>query len=299
MKYYNNYIDLIGNTPIVKLNNIDFKSNVFAKMELLNPGGSVKDRMGRAVIEAAEKSGKLKRGGTIIEVTAGNTGIGIALAAIGKGYNIIFFVPLKFSQEKQDIMRILGAKIVNTPKDLGMQGAFEEAQKLLDSHPEYLYIRQFENQANPESHFKTTGPEIWDDLDGNVDYLVAGAGSGGTITGVGRYLKSKNPNVKIILADPQGSTMGGGVAGCYGIEGIGNTFMPKTMDMSIVDEIFKITDEESLFEIKELAKKEGILSGTSSGAALAGVRKLGKVAGNVVVILPDRGDRYLSKGIFN
>jgi cysteine synthase A len=303
MRYYENYSDLIGNTPLVKLNKIGFSTNInlFGKLELLNPGGSVKDRMGRFVIEDAEKSGRLKPGGTIIEVTAGNAGIGIAFAALGKGYNVKFFVPLKFSQEKQDIMRILGAEIINTPKELGMQGAFEKAQEMLKEHPEYVYIKQFENPANSQSHFETTGPEIWNDLDGKVDYVVAGAGSGGTIVGVARCIKSKNKNVKIILADPEGSTMGGGVAGCYAIEGIGNTFMPKVMDMSLVDEIFKVKDEEALFEVKQLAKKEGILAGTSSGAALSAARKLSNKinSGNVVVILPDRGDRYLSKGIFD
>jgi cysteine synthase A len=303
MKYYENFSDLIGNTPLVKLSKIGFSSdiNLFGKLELMNPGGSVKDRMGKLVIEDAERSGKLKSGGTIIEVTAGNAGIGIAFAAIGKGYNVKFFVPLKFSQEKQDIMRILGAEIINTPEELGMQGAFNRAQEMLKEHPEYVYIKQFENPVNAQSHFETTGPEIWNDLDGKIDYVVAGAGTGGTITGVARYLKSKNPNIKVILVDPIGSTMGGGGAGHYKIEGIGNTFMPKTMNISLVDEVFKISDEEALLEIKQLAKREGILAGTSSGAALAGVRKLAsKVkSGNIVVILPDRGDRYLSKGIFN
>jgi cysteine synthase A len=302
MKYYNNVRDLIGNTPIVKLNNINFPKeiNLFAKVELFNPGGSVKDRMGQAVIEAAEKSGKLKRGGRIVEVTAGNTGIGIALAGIGKGYKITFIVPLKFSQEKQDIMRILGAEIINTPEELGMQGAFEKAKEILKENSDAIYISQFTNQANPEAHFKTTGPEIYNDLDGNIDYIVGGAGSGGTITGVGKYLKSQNKNIKVVLADPEGSTMGGGNYGHYKIEGIGNTFMPETMDMSIVDEIFKITDEEAFAEIKLLAKTEGILAGTSSGAALSAARKLTEKIkkGNIVVILPDRGDRYLSKGIF-
>jgi cysteine synthase A len=303
MKYYENFSDLIGNTPLVKLSKINFPTgiNLFGKMELLNPGGSVKDRMGRFMIEEAENSGKLKPGGTIVEVTAGNAGIGIAFAAIGKGYNIKFFVPLKFSQEKQDIMRILGAEIINTPEELGMQGAFDKAQTVLKEHPEYVYLKQFENPANPQSHFESTGPEIWNDLGGKIDYVVAGAGSGGTITGVARYLKSKNPNIKIVLADPEGSTMGGGTAGHYKIEGIGNSFMPKAMDMSLVNEVFKVSDAEAFAEIKQLAKKEGILAGTSSGAALAGVRKLVKKvnSGNIVVILPDRGDRYLSKKIFD
>jgi cysteine synthase A len=303
MRYYNSYSDLIGNTPLIKLSNISFPKNVniFGKLELANPGGSVKDRMGRAVIKEAENSGQLKKGGTIVEVTAGNAGIGIAFAAIGKGYRIIFVVPLKFSQEKQDIMRILGAEIINTPKELGMQGAFEKAQEILKENPDAVYISQFTNKANPRAHFETTGPEIYNDLDGNIDYVVGGGGSGGTMTGTTKYLKSRTDRVKAILADPYGSTMGGGESGSYAIEGIGNTFMPETMDMSVIDEVVKISDDEAIFEIKQLAKNEGILAGTSSGAALAAARKVANRVkeGNFVAFLPDRGDRYLSKGIFN
>ncbi len=303
MKYYNNYKDLIGKTPLVKLNNMGFSKNlnVFAKMELMNPGGSIKDRMGTAIIKDAEDSGKLKAGGTVLEVTAGNAGIGIAMACIGKGYKVVFIVSTKFSQEKQDIMRILGAEVINTPKELGMQGAFDLAEKMLKEDPSIVYLRQFSNPANPKAHFETTGPEIYEDLDGNVDYIINGAGSGGTISGIAKYFRSKNSKAKIILADPIGSTMGGGTAGHYSIEGIGNTFMPETMDMSLVDEIFKVKDEEAIREVKLLAKQEGILGGTSSGATLSVLRKLDErgVRGNVVLIFSDRGDRYLSKGIFN
>lgn len=303
MKYYNNYKDLIGKTPLVKLNNMGFSKNlnVFAKMELMNPGGSIKDRMGTAIIKDAEDSGKLKAGGTVLEVTAGNAGIGIAMACIGKGYKVVFIVPTKFSKEKQDIMRILGAEVINTPKELGMQGAFDLAEKMLKEDPSIVYLRQFSNPANPKAHFETTGPEIYEDLDGNVDYIINGAGSGGTISGIAKYFRSKNSKAKIILADPIGSTMGGGTAGHYSIEGIGNTFMPETMDMSLVDEIFKVKDEEAIREVKLLAKQEGILGGTSSGATISVLRKLDErgVRGNVVLIFSDRGDRYLSKGIFN
>lgn len=303
MKYYNNYRDLIGKTPLVKLNNMGFSKNlnVFAKMELMNPGGSIKDRMGVAIIKDAEDSGKLKKGGTILEVTAGNAGIGIIMACIGKGYKVIFVVPTKFSQEKQDIMRILGAEVINTPKELGMQGAFDLAKKMLEKDPSIVYLSQFSNPANPKAHFETTGPEIYEDMDGNVDYIINGAGSGGTISGIAKYFKYKNSSAKIILADPEGSTMGGGTAGHYSIEGIGNTFMPETMDMSLIDEIFKVKDEEAIREINILAKQEGILAGTSSGASLAVLRKLDSrnISGNVVLIFSDRGDRYLSKGIFN
>ena len=303
MRYYNSYIDLIGKTPLIKLNNMGFskKINVFAKMELINPGGSIKDRMGMSIIEDAEKNGRLKDGGTVLEVTAGNAGIGIAMACIGKNYRVIFIVPTKFSQEKQDIMRILGAEVINTPKELGMQGAFDLAKKMLAEDPSIVYLSQFSNPANTKAHFETTGPEIYEDLDGNVDYIINGAGSGGTISGIAKYFKSKGSKAKIILADPIGSTMGGGTAGHYAIEGIGNTFMPETMDMSLVDEIFKIQDDEAIKEVNILAKQEGILAGTSSGANLSALRKLDKrgISGNVVLIFSDRGDRYLSKGIYN
>lgn len=287
---------------MVKLNNMGFskKINVFAKMELMNPGGSIKDRMGVSIIKDAEESGRLKSGGTVLEVTAGNAGIGIAMACIGKGYRVIFIVPTKFSQEKQDIMKILGAEVINTPKELGMEGAFELADKMLKEDPNIVYLSQFSNPANPKAHFETTGPEIYKDLDGNVDYIINGAGSGGTITGIAKYFKQKDSKVKIILADPEGSTMGGGSAGQYAIEGIGNTFMPETMDMSIVDEVFKVRDEDAIEEINILAKKEGILAGTSSGATLSVLRKLDErgISGNVVLIFSDRGDRYLSKGVY-
>lgn len=287
---------------MVKLNNMGFskKINVFAKMELMNPGGSIKDRMGVSIIKDAEESGRLKSGGTVLEVTAGNAGIGIAMACIGKGYRVIFIVPTKFSQEKQDIMKILGAEVINTPKELGMEGAFELADKMLEEDPNIVYLSQFSNPANPKAHFETTGPEIYKDLDGNVDYIINGAGSGGTISGIAKYFKQKDSKVKIILADPEGSTMGGGSAGQYAIEGIGNTFMPETMDMSIVDEVFKVKDEEAIEEINILAKKEGILAGTSSGATLSVLRKLDErgISGNVVLIFSDRGDRYLSKGVY-
>ena len=287
---------------MVKLNNMGFskKINVFAKMELMNPGGSIKDRMGVSIIKDAEESGRLKSGGTVLEVTAGNAGIGIAMACIGKGYRVIFIVPTKFSQEKQDIMKILGAEVINTPKELGMEGAFELADKMIKEDPNIVYLSQFSNPANPKAHFETTGPEIYKDLDGNVDYIINGAGSGGTTSGIAKYFKQKDSKVKIILADPEGSTMGGGSAGQYAIEGIGNTFMPETMDMSIVDEVFKVRDEDAIEEINILAKKEGILAGTSSGATLSVLRKLDErgISGNVVLIFSDRGDRYLSKGVY-
>lgn len=303
MGYINDIRELIGNTPIIKLNHFNLKEgvNIFAKLEYYNPGGSVKDRIGEYMIKAAEEKGLLKKGYTIIEATAGNTGLGVALAAINKGYNIIFVVPTKFSEEKQMLMRALGAKVINTPREFGMLGAVEKAEELLKVTKDSISFKQFENIYNPLAHYETTGPEIYKALDGNIDYLVAGAGSGGTYSGVVRYLKEQNEDIKGILADPEGSTMGGGIAGCYNIEGIGNDFIPKTMDMNLVDQIIKINDEEALKLVKELAYKEGIIVGSSSGAALSAALKLAQTIdkGNIVTIFPDRGDRYLSKGIYN
>ncbi|MDR3112244.1 MAG: cysteine synthase family protein [Elusimicrobiota bacterium] len=303
MKYINDIRELIGNTPLIKLNNMNFpkETRVFAKLELLNPGGSVKDRMGMAVISAAEKDGLLKPSSIIVETTAGNAGIGIALAAIKKGYKIIFTVPTKFSIEKQKIMKALGAEIINTPFEDGMQGAFKKSEEILKSYKNAVCLDQFKNPANPKVHFDTTGKEIYNDLDGELDYFIAGAGSGGTISGVLKYLKSKNKNIKGVLADPIGSTMGGGEAGSYKVEGIGNTFMPETFDRSLIDEVIKISDEQALKEVKELALNEGILAGISSGAALTAVRIIAQRVkkGTLATVFPDRGERYLSKDIYD
>ncbi|GIM30413.1 cysteine synthase [Clostridium polyendosporum] len=302
MKYLDDIREFIGNTPIIKINNFNIKEgiNVFAKLECFNPGGSVKDRIGQYMIKAAEDEGRLKKGYTIIEATAGNTGLGIAQAALNKGYNIIFIVPTKFSMEKQILMKALGAKIINTPRELGMLGAVSKAEELLKSIDNSVSLNQFENMYNPLAHYETTGPEIYEDLEGKIDYFIAGAGSGGTYTGIIKYLKERNPNIKGILADPEGSTMGGGSAGCYNIEGIGNDFIPKTMDINLVDKVIKINDEESFDIMKKLALREGIIVGSSSGAAMAAVLKLVEQidGGNIVTVFPDRGDRYLSKGIY-
>ncbi|WP_243289602.1 PLP-dependent cysteine synthase family protein [Clostridium perfringens] len=302
MKYYNDIRDLIGNTPILKLNNISTKEgvNIYAKIEGNSPGGSCKDRVGIYMLEKAEKEGKLKSGSTIIEATAGNTGIGIALAAINKGYKIIFIVPDKFSIEKQKIMKALGAEIINTPKEEGMEGAINLANSLLSEIPNSLSLNQFKNEANPLAHYETTGRELYDGLDGQIDYFVAGAGSGGTISGVLKFLKENISEVKGILADPVGSIIGGGQCGTYKIEGIGNNFIPETMDMSLVDDVIKVNDEEAFDAVKLLAKKEGLIVGSSSGAAFAAVLKLAKKIeeGNIVTIFPDRGDRYFSTDLF-
>ena len=294
---------LIGDTPLVKLNHLDLPEgvNLYAKLELYNPSGSVKDRIGLYMVEDAERRGILKSGGAIVEATAGNTGLGIAFAALNRGYRVVFVVPTKFSQEKQTLMAALGADIVNTPREEGMLGAERKAEELLRMIPGAVSLRQFHNPANPLTHYETTGPEIWRDMEGKVDYLVAGAGSGGTFTGIVWFLKEQNPAVQGVLADPVGSTMGGGEHGDYDIEGIGNDFIPDTMDMSLVDQVVKITDNEAFRAVRVLARREGVFAGSSSGGALAAARKLieGGARGNIVVVFPDRGDRYFSKGLYN
>ena len=302
MGYYKSMQELIGRTPLVEITHITLPTDVrlFAKLELYNPAGSVKDRIGKYMIEDAERKGLLKEGGTIVEATAGNTGLGIAFAALNRRYRIIFVVPTKFSEEKQTLMRALGAEIVHTPREDGMLGAAKKAAEIRASIPGSISLEQFKNPANPLAHYETTGPEIYADLNGQIDYLVAGAGSGGTYTGVVRYLKEQNPKIKGILADPVGSTMGGGAHGDYNIEGIGNDFIADTMDMSLVDQVIKITDSDAFAGARELAKKEGIFAGSSSGAALAAAKKLaaGGAKGHIVMILPDRGDRYFSKNLY-
>ena len=303
MKVYNDIHEMIGNTPMLKLNNLGVKEgvNLYAKLELMNPAGSVKDRVGDYMIRDAEERGILKPGGTIVDATAGNTGLGIALAALNKGYRIIFTVPLKFSIEKQKLMKALGAEIVHTPREEGMLGADKKAEEIIATIPGAISLKQFENPANPRAHYETTGPEIYEQLDGKVDYLVAGAGSGGTFSGSVKYLKEKDPKIRGVLADPYGSIIGGGDHADYEIEGIGNDFIAATMDVNMIDKVFKITDSEAFDAVKELAKHEGIFAGSSSGAALAASLKLAKEidTGNIVVIFPDRGDRYISKGLYD
>ncbi len=302
MNYYDSMQSLIGNTPLVRLGNIVQEEgvNVFAKLELYNPSGSVKDRTGLYMINDAEKRGVLKKGGTIVEATAGNTGLGIAFAALNRGYRIIFVVPTKFSAEKQTLLRALGAEVVNTPREKGMLGAVAKAEEIKAQIPGSVSLEQFKNQSNPLAHYETTGREIFEALDGHIDYVVAGAGSGGTYTGILRYIKERNPQTKGVLADPLGSTMGGGEHADYNIEGIGNDFIADTMDMSLVDEVIKINDEEAFQAVRDLAKHEGVIAGSSSGAAMAAVNKLiaGGAKGNIVTVFPDRGDRYFSTGLF-
>ncbi|MFC7439700.1 cysteine synthase A [Laceyella putida] len=295
--------ELIGHTPMIRLNRLSLPEGVklYAKLEYFNPGGSVKDRLGIALIEEGERSGLLKPGGTIIEPTAGNTGIGVALAAIGKGYQVIFVVPEKFSEEKQELMRALGAKVVNTPTSDGMMGAMKKAMQVAEEIPNSYCPQQFTNPANPRIHYEMTGPEIWDQMDGNIDIFVAGAGSSGTFMGVARYLKEKNPGIKTVIVEPEGSIIGGGQVGPHKTEGIGMEMFPDYFDWNLIDEVVTVTDEDAFRLVKELAAKEGLLVGSSSGAACYAA--LGLAAGSpegtqIVTIFPDSSERYLSKKIY-
>ena len=299
---YNNVHELVGHTPLLRLNNMGVSPEVeiYAKLEMYNPSGSVKDRVGEYMIAAAEREGRLKKGGTIIDATAGNTGLGIAFAALGKGYRVIFTVPTKFSAEKQALLRALGAEVINTPREEGMLGAVRKADELRAQIPGSVSLEQIKNPNNPLSHYETTGKEIWEDINGRVTHLVAGAGSGGTYTGIVKYLKEQNSSVQGVLADPEGSTIGGGEHFDYNIEGIGNDFIPDTMDINLVDEVIKMNDDEAFRMVKELALKEGLIVGSSSGAAMAAALKLAKKLqkGVIVAVFPDRGDRYFSTGLF-
>lgn len=306
MEYYNNISEMIGNTPLLKISHMELPANVnlYAKLEMYNPLGSVKDRIGSYLIEDAVNSGRLKPGGTILLATAGNTGIGTALAALNRGYHVIVVVPDKFSQEKQSIMRALGAEIINTSRADGMLGAERKAEELGQTIPGSAIINQFASEGNPRAHYETTGPEIYRQLDGQIDYLVAGAGSGGTFSGVLKFLKEKDPNIKGVLADPYGSILGGGEHADYDIEGIGNDFIADTMNIDYVDEVVKVTDDEAFTTARLLAAKEGVIGGSSTGAALAASLKFAQTlkdkdkSYNIVAIFPDSGERYYSKNLF-
>ncbi len=302
-------VHLVGNTPMVRLNKVTagLKPRVYAKLESFNPGGSIKDRIGLEMILDAERSGLIRPGGTIVEPTSGNTGMGLALAAVLRGYKIIFTVPDKMSSDKIDLLRAVGAKVRVTPSGLPPDhpaGYMELAKRLTKATPGAFMPNQYENLANPRAHYLTTGPEIWEQTDGKLDVLVAGVGTGGTISGTGRYLKEKDPRVRVVGVDPEGSILSSLFAGAegearsYRIEGIGEDFLPKTLDMSVIDSFVTVSDREALLMTRRLAKEEGIVAGTSSGAAAHGalqVAKSMKASETLVVIFPDTGRSYLNK----
>jgi cysteine synthase A len=294
---------LVGETPMLQLKRLVpvGSADVFAKLEYLNPGGSVKDRAAIGIIRRAELERKLVPGGTIVEATAGNTGIGLALIGVNRGYKVKLFVPEKFSEEKVIIMRALGAEVFRTPDAEGMQGAIREAKALVASDPMAFMAGQFENLANPDYHYETTAREVFEQMDGKVDAVALGCGTCGTFSGVARYLKEKLPAVLAYAVETQGSTLGGGQPGPHKVEGIGTSFTPKTFDRSVCDEILMVTDDEAFGTVKALAAQEGVLAGSSGGAAVFAALKVAKKLGRgkrVVTIIPDSAERYLSKRIF-
>ncbi len=307
MAVYNNVTELIGKTPILKLNNFTkaegVDANIFAKLEYFNPAGSVKDRIANAMISDAEAKGELKPGATIIEPTSGNTGIGLASVGTAKGYKVILTMPETMSVERRNLVKAYGAEVVLTEGAKGMKGAIEKANELKDATPGAVILGQFVNPANPKAHYETTGPEIWADTEGKVDAFIAGVGTGGTLSGVGKYLKEQNPDVKIFAVEPETSpVLSEGHGGSHKIQGIGAGFVPDTLNTSVYDEVIPVPNEAAFETGNKIAKTEGILVGISSGAAVWAAKQLaardefkGK---NIVVLLPDTGDRYLSTDLF-
>ena len=307
MKIYSSVCDLIGKTPLVLLENYKNEcgacASLMGKLEAMNPAGSAKDRVAREMIEQAEKAGKLTADSVMIEPTSGNTGIGLAAIAAAKGYRLIITMPETMSRERQMLMRAYGAELILTPGEAGMAGAISKAEELAASLPNAFVVGQFTNPANPDAHRKTTGPEIWEDTDGKVDIFVAGVGTGGTVTGVGEYLKSQNPDVRVIAVEPADSpVLSGGKAGKHGLQGIGAGFVPEILNTEIFDEIVRVTTEQAYEASRLLARKEGLLVGISSGAALSAATEIAKreenKGKNIVVLLPDTGERYLSTPMF-
>ena len=307
MTVYKAISDLIGNTPLVELTHIEEKegldSRVVAKVEFFNPAGSVKDRIAKKMIEDAEKAGKIKPGATLIEPTSGNTGIGIASVAAAKGYKAIMTMPETMSVERRNLLKAYGAKVVLTDGKTGMKGAIAKAKELAATIPNSFIPSQFENPSNPQAHYESTGPEIWKDTEGKVDIFVAGVGTGGTVSGTGKYLKDQNPNVKVIAVEPATSpVLSQGYAGPHGIQGIGAGFVPNTLDTSAYDEVFTVTNEQAYETGRLIAHNEGMLVGISSGAATYAAIQIAKRPENkgktIVVLLPDTGERYLSTPMF-
>ena len=294
---------LVGETPMLRLRRVvpAGAAEVFAKLEYLNPGGSVKDRAAIGMIRRAEEEGKLKPGATLIEATAGNTGIGLALIGVNRGYRVLFCVPERFSEEKVKVMRALGAEVIRTPDAAGMKGAIARAKEIAASIPGSFMCAQFENPANPDYHYETTGREIFEQMQGRVDALVIGVGTGGTFSGVARFLKERLPRVLTVAVETQGSVLGGGPPGEHKVEGIGSSFIPKTYDAGVSDEILMVNDSEAFDMVKQLAAQEGVLSGSSGGANVYAAVQVAQRLGagkRVVTMIPDSAERYLSKGIF-
>jgi cysteine synthase len=294
---------LVGETPILQLKRLTppGSADVYAKLEYLNPGGSVKDRAAIGIIRRAEQDGKLAPGGTIVEATAGNTGIGLALIGVNRGYKVELFVPENFSQEKVTIMQALGAHVVRTPDDEGMQGAIRRAKELVAGDPTAFMAGQFENPANPDYHYETTAQEIFEQMEGRIDAVIVGCGTCGTFTGVARFVKEKLPRAFTVVVETQGSVLAGGQPGPHRVEGIGASFIPKTFDRSVCDEIMMVPDDDAFDMVKSLAAREGVLAGSSGGAAVFAALKIAKRLGagkRVVTIIPDSAERYLSKKIF-
>lgn len=299
--------DLIGGTPLLELNRFAAEKGlarpIIAKLEYFNPGGSAKDRIALAMIRQAEEDGTLRPGATIIEPTSGNTGVGLALVAAVRGYRLILTMPETMSIERRKLVSAYGAQVVLTPAAEGMTGAIKEAERLRDNIDGAIILQQFSNRANPAAHFATTGPEIWNDTEGHVDVFVAGAGTGGTISGVGRYLKSKNPAIRIVAAEPASSpVLSGGKAGAHAIQGIGAGFVPEVYDSSVVDEVITVSNDDAMSTTRLLARSEGLLTGISSGAAAWAAAELARREElrdkTIVTLLPDTGERYLSTGVF-
>ncbi len=303
MAIYHSINQLIGKTPLLEITKFPLPKGVrlYAKLEFYNPGSSVKDRLGIELINDAFSRGKLKQGGTLIEPTAGNTGIGLAIAALDRDLSIIFCVPEQFSLEKQQLMKALGAKIVHTSSSEGMRGAIEKTKQLLEEIPNSFSPQQFSNAANPKTYYKTLAPEIWNDLNGEIDVFVAGAGSSGTFMGTSRYLKEKNPEIRSIIVEPEGSIIAGGKPGPHKTEGIGMEFLPDFFDQSLVDGVHTVSDTNAFDLVKKLAAQEGLLVGSSSGSAMyAALQEAenAKAGTMIVTIFPDGSDRYLSKDIY-
>ena len=303
MKVYQNLIELVGNTPMLRLNNMEKTNNltgeIYAKLEKYNPAGSVKDRAALEIIEDAERKGILKPGATIIEPTSGNTGIGLAFIARLKGYKVILTMPSSMSEERIKVLKAYGAEVVLTDAALGMQGSLDKADEILKQTPGAIIAGQFTNPANVDAHYKTTGPEIWEDMDGNIDVFIASVGTGGTLTGIAKYLKEKNKDIKIVAVEPAESPLiSKGIAGQHGIQGIGANFIPEILDRNIIDEVYTVTTDESYESSREVAQKEGLLVGISSGSVITAAKHYAKNNKKVVIILPDSGERYLSTELY-